>query len=481
MEAGVIVLDTLRIASVLPRDSVVKWQAMRKVLEEMQGVVWCLLESSLAKTFPPHEAHSMVTDLAQNLTPAMPHPHTNFAANRFVEEEEHSIFCPNRLHLIARNLAEILSHERPELIETGLVKALRPRIIPQIQSHTNLAGISFPSKAHVARNLAEFLCPQSVETILAEILRPDDLPHSNLAGTASSSSKLKEFSITSENMTSLDLQGTDIKELPSSIGHHVYVYYDDKICSQIHERIKRKRATSDSEILLEMGYDCDILEMVEWGVCPTYTSEYQDFINRMESKFETSASVMGVGCWNEIEDEEEALFPNRESENSIFRFPFGASQLFESNIYSFFFFSILSLLSRSYEFFLEASQLIKFFYFVFFFSNLLELLFGLLLLCGFFGFPLRLIELLTSFAFYRSVLELMKFWRRSEELTTDGRECVTPNCLPLITNSNPSWRTVNSIPRNGISVICDTRKIIRGNVKIRKILLSIGSLCPWSF
>ncbi|KAF7814125.1 disease resistance-like protein DSC1 [Senna tora] len=95
----------------------------------------------------------------------------------------------------------------------------------------------------------------------------------------------------------------------------------------IHERIKQRRGTCDSEILLEMVYDCDILDIKEWGMCPTYASEYQDFINGMESKFETCASAMGVGWWDEIEDEEETVHPNHESsENSMFRFLFGASQ-----------------------------------------------------------------------------------------------------------------------------------------------------------
>ncbi|KAF7814131.1 disease resistance-like protein DSC1 [Senna tora] len=99
----------------------------------------------------------------------------------------------------------------------------------------------------------------------------------------------------------------------------------------IHERIKRKRATSDSEILLKMVYDCDVLEIKEWGVCPTYASEYQNFINGMESEFEEdSASVMGDGWWDETEDEEETVYPNNESsENSLFRFSFDASHPME--------------------------------------------------------------------------------------------------------------------------------------------------------
>ncbi|KAF7814123.1 uncharacterized protein G2W53_028092 [Senna tora] len=40
---------------------------------------------------------------------------------------------------------------------------------------------------------------------------------------------------------------------------------------------------------------------------------------------------MGVGWWDEIEDEEETVHPNHDesSENSIFRFLFGASQPME--------------------------------------------------------------------------------------------------------------------------------------------------------
>ncbi|KAF7814129.1 protein SUPPRESSOR OF npr1-1, CONSTITUTIVE 1-like [Senna tora] len=62
-----------------------------------------------------------------------------------------------------------------------------------------------------------------------------------------------------------------------------------------------------------MGYDCDILEIKEWGVCPTYASEYEDFIYRMASKLEASASGMGVGWSDEIKDEEKTISPNHES------------------------------------------------------------------------------------------------------------------------------------------------------------------------
>ncbi|KAF7814127.1 disease resistance protein RML1A [Senna tora] len=230
-------------------------------------------------------------------------------------------------------------------------------------------------------------------------------------------------------MTSLDLQGTAIKDLPSSIGK-MHKLKDFKLRTAV-ERLPasikhlpslKSLYVSDcrslrclpelpSSIEEVKAVNCSSLEIVHFtSLRPKMAcAQFQNCvkldvhsIKAMLAKFEASASVM--------EDEEETLSSNHDySENSIFRlFPFGLSQLFESNNYYIYVFSsLLNILSRPYGIFFGASHVIKFFNLVFFFSHLLELILELLLVRGFFGFPVRRLQLLNSFAFCRSVLEVL--------------------------------------------------------------------------
>ncbi|KAF7808058.1 disease resistance-like protein DSC1 [Senna tora] len=97
----------------------------------------------------------------------------------------------------------------------------------------------------------------------------------------------------------------------SLVSDHVFLYYDDKICSRRHAKIKERRGSCTSEILLEMGHGCDIVEIKEWGVCPTYSLEYENFIKQigldLEGDLQASSSETGVGCSYEMtmEDEED--------------------------------------------------------------------------------------------------------------------------------------------------------------------------------
>ncbi|KAF7808161.1 disease resistance-like protein DSC1 [Senna tora] len=60
-----------------------------------------------------------------------------------------------------------------------------------------------------------------------------------------------------------------------------------------------------------MGHDCDIVEIKEWGVCPTYSLEYENFIKQigldLEGDLQASSSETGVGCSYEMtmKDEED--------------------------------------------------------------------------------------------------------------------------------------------------------------------------------
>ncbi|KAF7807586.1 uncharacterized protein G2W53_039747 [Senna tora] len=60
-----------------------------------------------------------------------------------------------------------------------------------------------------------------------------------------------------------------------------------------------------------MGDDCDIVEIKECGVCPTYSLEYENFIKQigldMEGDLQASSSETGVRCSYEMtmEDEED--------------------------------------------------------------------------------------------------------------------------------------------------------------------------------
>ncbi|KAF7814135.1 disease resistance-like protein DSC1 [Senna tora] len=98
-------------------------------------------------------------------------------------------------------------------------------------------------------------------------------------------------------MKALYLERTSINELPPAMGcmlklesdsKPVYVrnYTLDHVCLWCHEtfsskilgRIKESKASSNLTILLKLDFDCDPLEIKEYGVCPTYACEYQNFI-----------------------------------------------------------------------------------------------------------------------------------------------------------------------------------------------------------
>ncbi|KAF7807553.1 disease resistance-like protein DSC1 [Senna tora] len=66
--------------------------------------------------------------------------------------------------------------------------------------------------------------------------------------------------------------------LETTLFDHVCLWCHETFSSKIRERIKESRASSNLTILLKLDFDCDPLEIKEYGVCPTYACEYQNFI-----------------------------------------------------------------------------------------------------------------------------------------------------------------------------------------------------------
>ncbi|KAF7807539.1 disease resistance-like protein DSC1 [Senna tora] len=59
-----------------------------------------------------------------------------------------------------------------------------------------------------------------------------------------------------------------------------------------------------------MGHDCDIVEIKECGMCPTYSLEYENFIKQigldLEGDLQASSSETGVRCSYEMTMEDDA-------------------------------------------------------------------------------------------------------------------------------------------------------------------------------
>lgn len=124
---------------------------------------------------------------------------------------------------------------------------------------------------------------------------------------------------------------TSSQSISSLTSDHVFIWYDEGLCSELRKRIQRSRTDEerttyyskisfkfkvcypiykDNEDYSDKLYD---LEIKECGVCPTYTSEYKDFMKQIELELQSqaTASEMEGGISNEKRVDEKEADPRK--------------------------------------------------------------------------------------------------------------------------------------------------------------------------